>query len=155
MAHSIVTSTARLWLDEDGLIHLRPHALREQTLADAIENVAAAKQIRGDAARALLVHFHDEAPQTTESRAYYLSPDASRGLLAVAVMTGSVLGRIFGNLMIGASRGEVPVKLFDDEASASLWLRAQSACRGAPIMGGPPPESMSRERKRESARTPR
>lgn len=155
MAHSILTSTARLWLGEDGFIHLRPHARREHTLADAIENVAAVKTIQRGLERSLLIHFEDAAPQTAECRSYYVSAEAGRGLIAVAVVTASLLGRIVGNLMIGMSGGTVPVRLFDDEKAASVWLTAQNASRAAGAKSDPPPGSKAHASRAASARTPR
>lgn len=138
MAHSILTSTSRIWLGEDGFIHLRPHARREQTLADAVENVAAIRTVQGGVARPLLIHFEDAAPQTAECRSYYASPETGRGVIAVAIVTASVLGRIVGNLMMGMSHSsKVPVRLFDQEAAASTWLKAQSA-RTSGSKSGPP-----------------
>ena len=120
--HTIVTATARVWLGDDDVIHLRPHARREQTLADAIENVAAVEEVGGGVRRPLMIHFQSAAAQTPECRSYYMSETAARSVLAVAIVTSSTLGRIVGNLMIGINGTSAPVRLFDDDESALAWL---------------------------------
>ena len=140
MISPIITRTAKIWLGEDGIVHLQPHARREQSLRDAIENVGAVAQVAGGTALPLLIHFQKAAPQTPECRAYYMSPEACRTVTAVAVVTSSMLGRVIGNLMIGMNKTASPLKLFDTELGAATWLEEVHARRDRPArVAGPPP----------------
>ncbi len=42
---------------------------------------------------------------------------------AVAVIVGTPLSRMMGNLFIHVSRPRMPLRLFEDEASALAWLQ--------------------------------
>ncbi|MFZ5890438.1 MAG: hypothetical protein ACOY0T_05150 [Myxococcota bacterium] len=127
MEDAIVTRTARIWLGDDDLVHLQPHARREQNLEDAKENVAAVKKACGGYPKPLLIHFQAAAPQTPECRAHYLSHEACSAVTAVAIVTNSMLGRIVGNLMIGMHSTGAPVRLFDNHEKAVTWLQASRA----------------------------
>jgi hypothetical protein len=118
----IVTRTARIWLGDERVVHLQPLARSEQTLEDAIQNVAAVAKAAGGAVRPLLIHFEAAAPQTPECRAHYLSDEATSAVSAVAIVTSSMLGRIVGNLMIGMHTRGSPVRLFDSYDKALAWL---------------------------------
>lgn len=124
MSPVIVTRSARVWLGDDGVVHLRPLANREQDLEDAMENVAAVGRACAGEPKPLIVHFEEAAPQTAECRAYYTSEAATRAVSAVAIVTNSMLGRIIGNLMIGMSAHGAPIRLFDGDKQALAWLRA-------------------------------
>jgi hypothetical protein len=119
----IITRTARIWLGDDRIVHLQPLARREQTLADAIENVSSVATMCGGVVRPLLIHFEAAAPQTPECRPHYLSNEALNVVSAVAIVTTSMLGRIVGNLMIGRHTRGAPVRLFEDNAKALVWLK--------------------------------
>jgi hypothetical protein len=120
----IVTATAKIWLGEDDIVHLEPHARRQQTLEDAVENVAAVGRLAGEERRPLLIHFQAAAPQTPECRAYYASEKATTAVRKVAIVTSSMLGRVIGNLMIGMNESVTPVRLFDRKERALEWLAA-------------------------------
>jgi len=119
----ITTRTARVWLSDEGIVQLQPLARREQTLEDAIENVAAVAKTCAGTVRPLLIHFEAAAPQTPECRAHYLSDEALRAVAAVAIVTTSMLGRIVGNLMIGMHTRGAPVRLFENNDKALEWLK--------------------------------
>jgi hypothetical protein len=125
--HTIVTQTAKIWLAEDGIVHLEPHARREQDLNDAKENVAAVQEIAGGVKRGLLIHFQIAVAQTAECRNYYTSEAAFQTVRAVAIVTKSTLGRIIGNLMIGMNTSPTPLRLFESDEAALEWLRASDS----------------------------
>jgi hypothetical protein len=126
-APTLVTRTAKIWLGAEGIVHLQPHARREQTLADAIENVEAVNQLSGKVKRGLLVHFQEAVAQTPDCRAYYMSEPAGHTLTGVAIVTSSMLGRVVGNLMLGMNRTGVPVRLFESDEAAAKWLKGRPA----------------------------
>jgi len=121
-ADPLRTATAQIWLADNGVVHIEPIARRQQGLDDAIENVNAVAQVAAGVRRPLLVHFQQAAAQTPECRAHYTSEGASRHISACAIVTSSVLGRVIGNLMIGMSETNLPLKLFDSPQAAEKWL---------------------------------
>lgn len=121
-AQPLRTATAQIWLEESGIVHLEPLARREQGLDDAIENVNGVREMAAGVRRPLLVHFQQAAAQTPECRAHYTSEAAAQHISACAIVTSSVLGRVIGNLMIGMSKTNLPLQLFDTAEAAEKWL---------------------------------
>jgi hypothetical protein len=136
--HTIVTQTAKIWLAEDGIVHLQPHARREQDLNDAIENVTAVTEISGGVKRGLLIHFQEAVAQTPECRSYYTSEAAFQAVCALAIVTKSTLGRIIGNLMIGMNTTGAPIRLFDSDQAALAWLKANASPESGVVSGSSP-----------------
>lgn len=118
----IITASAKIWLDDEGVVHLEPRARRQQELRDAQENVAAVALAGAGERRPLLIHFQQAAPQTAECREHYLSAEAARAVSAVAIVTASMLGRVIGNLMLGKNEHHIPIRLFDTPVAARAWL---------------------------------
>jgi hypothetical protein len=132
-AQPLRTATAQIWLEENGIVHLEPLARREQGLNDAIENVNGVRETAAGVRRPLLVHFQQAAAQTPECRAHYTSAAAAQHITACAIVTSSVLGRVIGNLMIGMSKTNLPLRLFDTIEAAEKWLlEARQAERPPP-----------------------
>jgi len=116
-------------------VHIQAYSLKREELDDAMANVAAVAKVSGGNARRLLVDLSSAGPQSHEAREYYMSPESKKNTTAMAIVTGSLLGRIVGNLILGANRTGVPVRLFPNETTALTWLDEQH-----------PPESSSRPR---------
>ncbi len=95
-------------------------------------NVRAVAKIAQGVPRRLLVDLTEAGPQSTECRNYYGSAEAKKNVTAMAVVTGSLLGRIVGNMILGANRTTVPARLFTDEASALAWLDQNQPPDSAP-----------------------
>ena len=119
---AVRTRSARVWLGEDGIIRIRPHGRQREELDDAIENVGAVANVGQGVKRRLLVDLSEAGPQSTACREHYMSAESKKNVSAMAIVTGSLLGRIIGNLIIGTNRTSVPVRLFPSEAAAVLWL---------------------------------
>ena len=95
-------------------------------------NVAAVARVAGGTTRRLLIDLSDAGPQSNEAREYYMSPESKKNTTAMAIVTGSFLGSIVGNLILGSNRTRVPVKLFPNEPAALAWLEEQSLPNSGP-----------------------
>jgi hypothetical protein len=118
----IQTRSARIWLGVDGIIRIRPHSRQREELDDAVDNVSAVAKVGQGVKRRLLVDLSDAGPQSNECREYYMSVESKKNITAMAVVTGSLLGRIIGNLILGSNATTVPVRLFSSELAALAWL---------------------------------
>ena len=58
-----------------------------------------------------------------EARAFFMKPEHTEILHAVALLIGSPLSRAIGNIFLGLNRPVTPTRLFTDEESALVWLR--------------------------------
>jgi hypothetical protein len=119
---AVQTRSARVWLGEDGIIRIRAHGRQREELDDAIANVSAVARVGEGVKRRLLVDLSEAGPQSNECREHYMSRESKTNVSAMAIVTGSLLGRIVGNLILGSNQTSVPVRLFPSEASALAWL---------------------------------
>jgi hypothetical protein len=112
----------RMWLRPDGIVEIRWVPGTTALLEDATAALEALAQLAGGRRSRLLVDMRDTGSQDRPTRAEW----ARRGdlLSAVALIVGTPLSRLVGNLFINMSRPSTPTRLFDDEASAVAWLKA-------------------------------
>jgi hypothetical protein len=109
-----------MWLRPDGIVQLVWAPRVATGLKDAIAATEAMVQLTGGRRSPLLVDTRDSGPQDRPARTEF----AHRGDLvsAVALIAGTPLSRIMGNLFISVSKPMAPTRLFEDEASALAWL---------------------------------
>jgi hypothetical protein len=129
---AIETRTARIWLGEDGIVRVKPRAREPESIEDAHDNVAAVLKVTRGVRRPMLLDLAMTGPLTPECREYYMSPEATGHLTAVAIVTGSLLGRIVGNLTVGSNPTGVLFRLFETEPSAREWLEESLMADSAP-----------------------
>ena len=111
----------RMWLRPDGIVQLVWVPRTTALLEDATAALEAMAQLTGGRRRPLLVDMRDTGPQDRLGRAEWTSrTDLSS---AVALIVGTPLSRMAGNLFINMSRPPTPTRLFDTEASAVAWLQ--------------------------------
>ncbi len=111
----------RVWLRPDGIVQLVWASRTVMTLEDAIAAVEAVTRLTGGRRSPLLVDVHD-AGQVDRAGRLELSRQDDL-VSAVAAIVGTPLSRMMGNLIINVSRPRMPLRLFEDEASAVAWLR--------------------------------
>jgi len=112
----------RMWLRPDGIAQLVWAPRVAIVLEDATATIEAMAQLTGGRRSPLLVDMRDTGPQDRATRAVWARPSVP--LSAVALIVGSPLSRMMGNLFISANRPTTPTRLFNDEASALAWLQA-------------------------------
>jgi hypothetical protein len=111
----------RMWLRPDGIAQLVWAPRVAIVLEDATATIEAMAQLTGGRQSPLLVDMRDTGPQDRATRAVWARPSVP--LSAVALIVGSPLSRMMGNLFISANRPTTPTRLFDNEASAVAWLQ--------------------------------
>jgi len=126
----VVTRTARIWVDADGIMRHVCTAGSEHALADAEEAVAAYGRIWGGVLRPLVVDLSTVKSIDRAARIHY-STQSFPYVSAVALVVGSPLSRMIGNFFLGLNPSTLPVKLFRSEPQAEAWLR-QCFMAGAP-----------------------
>jgi hypothetical protein len=94
---TIQTRSARVWLGKDGIVRIQAYSLKREELDDAMANVAAVAKVTGGSKRQLLVDLSSAGPQSHEAREYYMSAESKKNTTAMAIVTGSLLGRIVGS----------------------------------------------------------
>jgi hypothetical protein len=110
----------RMWLRPDGIVQMAWVALADIRLEDAIAAIQAMTELTGGRLSPLLVDLHDSGQQARAARLEFTSQ--ADLVSAVALIVGTPLSRIMGNFFLGVSRPPYPVRMFDTEESALVWL---------------------------------
>ena len=111
----------RIWLRPDGIVVVVWVPGTTTLLEDAIACLDAVAQVSGGRRRPLMVDMRDTGPQDRRTRAELTSRDERSS--AIALVVGTPLSRMLGNLLIMVNRPRFPVRLFDNEESALAWLK--------------------------------
>ncbi|XXX78166.1 hypothetical protein WMF30_05290 [Sorangium sp. So ce134] len=94
------------------------------TLADAKENIAAAKRFSKGAVYPLLCDLTRCKGTDVDARNYYASDEATEGYRAIALLGGRPVGRMIGNVFLAVyGNRSKPIRLFAEEREAIQWLR--------------------------------
>ncbi|MHB8893511.1 MAG: DUF7793 family protein [Candidatus Limnocylindrales bacterium] len=110
----------RMWLRPDGIVQLVLASGTAMVLEDALAATVAVAALTGGRRGPLLVDVHDAGQADRAARLELSSRDDL--VSAVGVIVGTPLSRMMGNLIMNVSRPQMPLRLFDDEASAVGWL---------------------------------
>lgn len=110
----------RMWLQPDGIVHLVWAPKTTMTLEDAIAAIEAMAKLTGGRQIPLLVDVRDAGQIDRSARNEFVR----RGdmVSAVALLVDTPLSRMLANLYLRVSGPMATTRLFDDEASALVWL---------------------------------
>jgi hypothetical protein len=119
----IETRVARIWLDQDGILHnvILPNAMVMLEDAKEISNsnaeVAEGKKIVG------LVDARNVKSATREARKFAARDETKTSRAAIAILVGSPLSRVIGNFFISIDKPPYPTRPFTSETEAIEWLK--------------------------------
>lgn len=112
----------------DGVVRIQFHPVKKHGIEQAKQVVEAHNALACEVPCGVLA---DLTAVTTgadkQAREYYIGPEASRLKTAMAMVVGSPLQRMLGNIFLKISRPPYPSQLFADEGSALLWLKTFDA----------------------------
>jgi hypothetical protein len=120
---ALLTTSQRLSIDGEGILHIESLPGTEQTRADAEEVVAALWEIGGRRRRPVLVDLRRIKSMDRAARSYYAGPETASTQTAAALLVGSPLSRAVGNFFLGLNKPLIPTRLFTSEPEAIAWLR--------------------------------
>ncbi|NTU83895.1 MAG: hypothetical protein HGA45_31730 [Chloroflexales bacterium] len=123
MEDELVTRSARLRLEEDGIVRATVLPGVAQSLAEAQENFAAQIRLTQGQRHALLVDIRAGQSQDREAREFYTRSEAARVIRAVAILVESPMSRLIGNFFLGFNKPTIPLRLFSSDEEALGWLR--------------------------------
>jgi hypothetical protein len=122
------TRTARIGLNEDGLLIVRINDGAEQSLADAKENLAVAVAETQGRRRPLLIDIRGARGLEPEARHHYSGQTLVDAFLVMALLVeANPFGRMMGNVYLRIARPGIPTQLFADEVRAMEWLKEHRA----------------------------
>jgi hypothetical protein len=111
----------RMWLRPDGIVQVVWVTGTTALLEDATATLEAMARITAGRRSPLLVDMRDTGPQDRATRAAWT--DRSNLSSAVALIVGTPLSRMLGNLVLNVNKPPFPVRLFDKEGPAVAWLK--------------------------------
>jgi hypothetical protein len=118
------TNTARIELNEQGIVSVRIHSGAQQSIADAKENLATAVSATEGRRRPLLIDIRRAKPLDADARHHYSGQTLVEAFSALALLVeGSPFGRMFGNVYLRIAKPGIPTRLFSDETEAAEWLK--------------------------------
>jgi len=119
------TKTARIGLNDQGLLIVRIKDGAHQSLSDAKENLALAVSETSGERRPLLIDIRKAQPLEADARHHYSGQTLVERFSALALLIdGSPFGRMMGNVYLRIARPGIPTQLFADEERALDWLSA-------------------------------
>ena len=118
------TRTARIGLNEEGLLVVRINDGALQSLEDAKENLALAVTETGGQRRPLLIDIRTAQPLDADARHHYSGQTLVERFSALALLVeASPFGRMLGNVYLRVARPGIPTQLFSDDTQAVEWLK--------------------------------
>lgn len=123
MGKSKITRSAKIILDDEGILTFILHDKCEYTIDDAKENVGIAKKFCNGKPAPLCVDMAGMLSVDKASREYGTSDELANQFTAMAMLARSKVGVIIGNMFIGFNKPPIPTKLFTDKKKAMDWLR--------------------------------
>ena len=118
-----LTSTVNIWLEENGIIYMVDLPGAEETLNNAIENVATVWKASDGIKRPVLIDIRQLKSITKEAREYYASKETAQYGTAVALLLSSPATKVIGNFFIRFNKPTLPFKIFTSENEAVDWLK--------------------------------
>jgi hypothetical protein len=109
-------------LRDDGILAFHPIVGLVLTQQIALQVLQVGLQI-ADGPKPTLVLMQDMARVEREARAFFASEEYMRLCSQTALVVGSPVSRVIGNLFVGLNRPRYPYKLFEDPELAAEWLR--------------------------------
>ena len=118
------TATARIALDDDGILTVLIRDDARQQPRDARENLEAAVAETQGRRRPLLVDITRAQPLDAETRHIYSGRTLVDGFTALGlVVEASPLGLMMGNVYFRVASPGIPARLFTDDTRARDWLK--------------------------------
>jgi hypothetical protein len=118
----MTTDNSHYFVREDGIVIQAVVSSRKQTLEDVRENTRVFNSIAAGRRRLLLVDMRVSYAVEPKARAFYATPEASRWVLAVAMVTPSTATRILGNFFLGLNQPSYPCRMFATVDEGVAWL---------------------------------
>ena len=120
----------RVWLDEDGILHVRYPQDFNLTL-DVMERVHERRLEVTSEPCPVLVYADTVASAEYEAQQFASREDVAELVIGMAIIVKSVFTRAMADLFMRFHKPPYPVRLFRNEESAMLWLRQYLPDRSA------------------------
>lgn len=111
-----------LWFDESGILCSVSKKGPPRTLEETRELIAELRKLVGDRKVCMLIDVTHTSETSREVRTL-AAEELPRIVKAIAMVSGSALGKMLANLFFSMKTQPYPVKMFNDEIEAKAWLK--------------------------------
>lgn len=119
----INTSTARISLDGNGVVHLLYLAHSEIDVEQKKEHHAAFAELTGGVKHPFLIKAEPYVSFTREARNYGSQMEPHQPFLAFAIVANSAIYAVMANFYFQFHRPAMPYRIFREETEAYQWLK--------------------------------
>ncbi|MDH4262762.1 MAG: hypothetical protein OEV78_06950 [Spirochaetia bacterium] len=123
--NEVKTRNARIWLDNEGIVHAVYTPGTEESLEDAENNLNAVGKVYQNKKRPIFITGPHKS-MSRDARIYYVK-HSPKYAVAVAVIIKSSFTKVLSTFLISLNKtinkGEFPVRFFAEEKKALDWLR--------------------------------
>jgi len=119
----VLTLSAQIWIDEDGIIHKIFLGNCRETPADEKENREVIETMVADKKYPMLVDFSCVHSLERYMHVYYFEKITTEMVLAIGGVTPSRISRVIGNFILRLKKPLIPGKLFNNQEDAIEWLK--------------------------------
>ena len=123
-----------MYVDEEGILHLKIIKDANITLENIKENYSSFKQLLGNNRVLLLIDSRVKYKFSKEARAYTASKQGNLNRIATAFLINSFSGRLRANFYIWFNSPIVPTRIFTSEEKALNWLKSFYVMPGEPYV---------------------
>lgn len=125
------TRVSEIYKDEEDIIHIRfPEKGMRIELRDSHEILETRTRLSPPGSQQLILTDLTTDPlPTRDARNYANSPEMNDTTTAMALIVNNGFSKILGNMFLGFSKGQYPVKLFVSHDEARAWLMQQERKR--------------------------
>lgn len=114
--------TSQFWFDADGIMYSVSKKTPKQTLEQVKRSMEDFKKLLGGKKVCLMVDVTN-SPESSKEVRDYVAREFPSIIKAIAMISGSALGRMLANLFFSVKSQPYPVKMFNDEKEAKEWLK--------------------------------
>ena len=123
----IQTRDTRIWFDKErGIVRAVYSQGSEETLEDAEANLAAMAEISGGEKWPIFINSGNHRSMSRDARMYYIK-NAPQLTTAIAVFVTSPFAKVLASFLLSLNKSinnnKFPVKFFNSEEQALIWLR--------------------------------
>lgn len=111
------------WLDEDNIVWTVVKEKANIDLEDAKENSIVVNGLI-KSGKSPLVDTRSLHSITKDARDHFSMKGRDTNVSSIAIIVGSALSRMVANFYLGINKPKVPVRLFNNDASAIKWSKS-------------------------------
>ncbi len=119
----VETPTARIWLEDDGIVRVINKPSVEVDLVAAKENVAVVLRITEGRKVPLFIALSGIRSMSQEARDFFAGEGGAEPSLCQALVVRSPISKVIANFFLGFNRPVLPTRAFTSEVDALTWLK--------------------------------